>query len=97
MESLTFGVKFVALSIASELVISLHYKVRMFSIPIKIPVNVLCDNEVALKKSMFVDVALKKKHSYICFYRLQEYVASDILIVHKVGTDYNLSIFLQKK
>ena len=45
VESSTFGSEFVALRIATELITSFRYKLRMFGIPLDGPVNVLCNNE----------------------------------------------------
>lgn len=45
VESSTFGSEFVALRVASEMILSVRYKLRMFSIPIDGPANVFCDNE----------------------------------------------------
>jgi hypothetical protein len=96
VESSTFGSEFVALRIASELIISLRYKLRMFGIPVDGPANVFCDNESVYKNSAFAESTLKKKHNSICFHRIRECVASGILVVHKVDTHYNLSDILTK-
>ena len=45
VESSTFGSEFVALQIATELITSFWYKLRMFGIPLDGPTNVFCDNE----------------------------------------------------
>ena len=96
VESSTFGSEFVALRIASELIVSLRYKLRMFGIPVEGPANVFCDNEAVYKNTAFAESTLKKKHNSICFHRVRECVASGILIVHKVGTHFNLSDILTK-
>ena len=41
----TFGSEFVALQVASELILSLRYKLWMFGIPILGHADVFCDNE----------------------------------------------------
>jgi hypothetical protein len=48
VESSTFGSEFVALRIATELIISLRYKLRMMGIPIHTPCITFCDNETAI-------------------------------------------------
>ena len=63
VEFSTFGSEFVALRIASELTISLRYKLRMFDIPINGPAQVFCDNEAVYKNSAFAHSTLKKKHN----------------------------------
>ena len=45
VESSTFGDKFVALWIATKLLLSLCYDLRMFGIPVNEPTNVFFDNE----------------------------------------------------
>ena len=96
VESSTFGSEFVALRIASELIISLRYKLRMFGIPIISPANVFCDNEAVYKNASFAESRLGKKHNSICFHRVRECVASGIMVVHKVDTKFNLSDILTK-
>ena len=96
IESSTFGAEFVALRIASELVSSLRYKLRMFGIPIDGPANVFCDNQSVYKNATFAESQLKKKHLSICYHRVRECVASGIMVQHKVGTDYNLADILTK-
>ena len=95
-EASTFGAEFVALRVATELIISLRYKLRMFGIEVTGPANVFCDNEAVYKNVAFADSTLKKKHNSICFHRVRECVAAGIMIVHKVGTHFNLSDILTK-
>ena len=57
-ETSTFGSEFVALRIATELVISLRYKLRMFGIPIMGEANMFCDNEAVYKNSSFAESTL---------------------------------------
>ena len=96
VESSTFGAEFVALRIATELIISLRYKLRMFGIPILGHSNVFCDNESVYKNVAFAESTLKKKHNAICFHRVRECVAAGIIVVHKVGSSFNLSDILTK-
>ena len=96
VESSTFGSEFVSLRVASELIISLRYKLRMFGIPIIGPTTVFCDNEAVYKNTTFAESTLKKKHNSICFHRVRECVAAAILAVHKVDSKFNLSDILTK-
>ena len=96
VESSTFGSEFVALRVASELIISLRYKLRMFGIRIIGPATVFCDNESVYKNATFAESTLKKKHNSICFHRVRECVAAAIMVAHKVGSEYNLSDILTK-
>ena len=45
VETSTFGSDFAALKNTVKLVEALHYKLRMFGVPIEGPTNVFCDNE----------------------------------------------------
>ena len=96
VEASTFGAEFVALRVASELITSLRYKLRMLGIPIDGPANVFCDNESVWKNSTFAESTLKKKHLSICFHTIRECVAAGIVIPHKVHTDSNLADMLTK-
>jgi hypothetical protein len=96
VESSTFGSEFVALRVASELIISLRYKLRMFGIPIIGPTTVFCDNEAVYNNATFAESTLKKKHNSICFHRIRECVAAAILVAHKVDSKFNLSDILTK-
>ena len=95
-ESSTFGSEFVALRVGTELISSLRYKLRMFGIHIDGPANVFCDNESVWKNSALAESQLKKKHLSICFHRVRECVASQIIVPHKVHTDSNLADILTK-
>ena len=54
IESSTFGAEFVALWIATEMITSFSYKLRMFGIPLEGPAIVFCDNEaVYLNAAIF--------------------------------------------
>ena len=96
VESSTFGSEFVALRIASEQIISLRYKLRMFGIPIEGPANVFCDNKSVFLNASVAESRLTKKHNSVCFHRVRECVASGILVPFKVDTNYNLSDILTK-
>ena len=68
VETLTFGSEFVALHIPMELIESLHYKLRMFSIPLDRLANVFCDNEAVVKNTTVPASTLKKKHNLIAYH-----------------------------
>ena len=81
---------------ASDLIISMRYKLRMMGIPIEGPAHVFCDNEAVYKNSSIAHSTLKKKHTSICFHRVRECVAAGIQVVHKVDSASNLSDILTK-
>ena len=96
VESSTFGSEFVALRLATEQVISIRYKIRMFGIPIKGATNIFCDNEAVFKNASIAESRLKKKHNSVCFHRVRESVASGISNIFKVDTLFNLADILTK-
>ena len=96
VESSTFGSEFVALRIATEQIISLKYKLRMFGVKVDGYANVFCDNESVFKNATLAESRLKKKHNSICFHRVRESVAASIMMPFKVGTDFNLADILTK-
>ena len=96
MEISKFGSEFVALKVASEIIISLCSKLRIFVIPILVRADVFCGNEDVYKNTAFADYKFKKKHNSIFFHHVRECVAAGIMIVHKVHTNYNLVDILTK-
>ena len=65
VETSTFGSEFIAMRTAVEHLEALHYKLRMFGIPIEGPTNVFCDNEAVFKNTTIPESSLKKKHNSI--------------------------------
>ena len=96
VESSTFGSEFVALRLATEMIISMRYKLRMFGVPIDGPANVFCDNEAVYKSASIPDATLKKKHNAICFHKVRETIAAGIIIIHWEQSDSNLADILTK-
>jgi hypothetical protein len=79
VESSTFGSEFVALRTAVELIIGLRYKLRMFGVPINGPANVFCDNQGVVHNSTTPESTLAKKHNAICYHRVREAAAAEIV------------------
>jgi hypothetical protein len=96
IETSTFSSELVALRIASEMVTSLRYKLRMFGVELDGPANIFCDNESAYKSVSNADSRLKKKHNSICYHKVRECVAAGILTVMKEDTNTNLADILTK-
>ena len=63
VKSSTFGAEFEALWIATELISTLRYKLRMFGIPVNEPANVFYNNEAVYKNFAFAKSQLKRKLS----------------------------------
>ena len=47
---------------ATDLIFSLRYKLRMIGVPIEGPANILCDNESVYRNASFAESQLKKKN-----------------------------------
>ena len=86
VEISTFGSEFVALCIATDLIVSLRYKLSMLGMPVDGPAHLFCDNESVWKK----------KHNSICFHRVRECVASGLFFPFKFDSRHNLSDILTK-
>ena len=96
VETSTFGSEFVAMKIATELIIGLRYKLRMMGIPIDGPASVFCDSQSVVVNSSIPESTLKKKHVSICYHRVREAVAAGITQICKEHTDTNLADILTK-
>lgn len=96
METSTFGSELVACRICKELIVGLHYKLRMFGIPIDGPANVFCDNRGVVKNLSIPESTLMKKHNAINYHAVREAAAARILRVGKEDTATNLSDMLTK-
>jgi hypothetical protein len=63
LETSTFGSEFVALRVAVEMLEALHYKLRMFDVPLDGPANDFCDNQsVVLNSTLPSSNRLVLKH-----------------------------------
>ena len=87
----TFGSDFITMKTAVEQIESLHYKLRMFGIPVEDPMNIFCDNGSVFKNRTIPDLTLKKKHTSICYHQSREAVASGAMWVAKEGMATNLA------
>ncbi len=97
VESSTYGSEICALKTATELIIALRYKLRMFGIPIcDGPANVFCDNEAVYKSTSIADSRLKKKSLSIAYHKIREAVAAGIEMIFKEPSDTNLADILTK-
>jgi len=96
VESSSFGSEFVALRIATEMIESLRYKLRMFGVPVDGPARVLCDNKSVVTNSSIPSSMLNKKHNSICYHRVRECQANGTLIVGWIQTNYNQADLLTK-
>jgi hypothetical protein len=96
VEAATFGSEMVALWICKEFIVAMHYKLRMFGIPIEGPANVFCDNCGVVKNKSMLESMLMKKHNAINYHAVREEVAVGILRVGKEDGEMNLADLLTK-
>ncbi len=96
VETSTFGSEFVAMKIATELIESLRYKLRMMGVPINGPANVFCDNDAIVTNSTIPTSTLKQKHNAIAYHKVREAVAPGTIRIAKEHTDSNLADCLTK-
>eukprot|EP00978_Attheya_sp_CCMP212_P025677 scaffold83054_cov28-Attheya_sp.AAC.2 len=96
VEAATYGSEFVAARILVELAEGLLYKLRMFGIPVELPINIFCDNRSVVNSSTRLEARLTKKHLGICFHQVREACANGIARVGKEDGLTNLSDLLTK-
>jgi hypothetical protein len=96
VESSTFGSEFVAMRIATDLIESLRYKLRMLGVPIDGPTNVLTDNLAVVQNSTIPSSTIKKKHNSICYHRVREAVAAGMIRIAHVPSTENLADMFTK-
>ena len=96
VESSTFGSEIIAMKQATDMVEALLYKLRMFGVPIKSEVRVLCDNESVVKTGTNPEARLAKKHNSIAFHRIRECVASRMILIYHEKGESNLADILTK-
>ena len=85
-----------ALKNAIELIEVLHYKLRMFGVPIEGPTNIFCDNEAFYKNFSIPESTSRKKHHSIAYHRNREAVAAMTCRIAKKNTKTNLSDLFTK-
>jgi hypothetical protein len=91
VECSTFGSEFVALHIAVKQMEALRYKLRMFGVPIDGPAD-----QSVVDSSSLPQRTLQKKHNAICFHKVLESVAVDVIRVAKIDGTENWRICSRK-
>jgi hypothetical protein len=96
VESSTYGSEFVAMRIATELIIALRNDLRLLGIPIVGSANVFCDNQSVVLNSTLPSSMLKKRHNSISYHKVRESIAAQIMRVAKEPGNSNLADILTK-
>ena len=60
------------LSIATELVEALRYKLRWFGVRMDGPASIFCDNKVVVTNASVPTSMLNKQHNEICYHQVRE-------------------------
>jgi len=82
--------------IATDLIVSLRYKLRMFGVPLFGPANVFCDNQGVVNNTTLPESVLSKKHNQICYHRVCEEVTAGIIRIAKEDSSTNLADLFTK-
>jgi hypothetical protein len=96
VEASSFGSELVALRIATEMIVALRYKLRMFGVPVDGPTDVFCDNKSVVTNTSVPTSTLSKKHNSICYHLVREAQAASIVRVAWISGDYNQADILTK-
>ena len=95
-KTLTFGLDFVVMKTAVEIIKGLRYKICMMGVEVDGPMNVLCENKSAVKNPTQPESTLKKKHNAIAYHRPLEAQVSNIFRITWEQGETNLSDILKK-
>jgi hypothetical protein len=96
VESSTYGSEFVAMRIATEMLLVLRNDLRMLGVPLDGPADLFCDNMGVILSSTIASSVLKKKHNAVAFHKVRETIASDAMRVSHENTHANLADILSK-
>ena len=96
VEGSTYGSEFIAMRIATEMIIALRNDLRMLGIPLVGPASLFWDNQSVVINSTVPSSMLKKKHNSICYHKVRESIAAGILRIAKEPTETNLADILTK-
>ena len=91
VECSSFGSEYVALIIAPELIEALRYKLRTFGIPINGACDVFCGNKLVVTNSSVSSSALNKRHNVICYHKVKEDQADEIIRVGWIEGKLNIT------
>ena len=72
VELSSFESELINLRIATKIVGLLRYKLITFGIPIDVPAEVFCDNQLVVKNSSIPTSILKKRYNAIFYHRVRE-------------------------
>ena len=80
-----------------EKINALRFKLRMFGVPVDESTKVLCDNASVVKNSSILASTFNNKHSSITYHSVIWNVASGLIQVSWIYTNYNLADAMTKR
>ena len=96
VETSTYGSELVSGRLATEMSMEMRYKLRMLGVPIDGAVTMYGDNMGVIQSTSVPSSVLKKKHNSIAWHQLREDVASGVVDLIHVRSEWNLSDALTK-
>ena len=96
IESSTFALELCEMKESVDMVGSLRYKLRVFSVPIERLANIYCENKVVYNNAAILESTLKMKHHLICYNQCQDSLFAGYIRVGNKFTENNLDYFSQR-
>eukprot|EP00957_Ditylum_brightwellii_P136358 10399500-Ditylum_brightwellii.AAC.1 len=96
VETSTFGAEFIVGHTCLEAVEDLHFKLRVFGIPIDGPAHAMYNNSSVVNSDQHPESTLNKKHLSICLHMIRETCVAGIIYVGKIESKKSLSDFFTK-
>ena len=88
VETATYGSEFISARIATDKIIETRYMLRMLGVPMEGPSYMFGDNLAVVNSASIPDDTLKKRHNALCYHRVREAIAADIVkFIHIEGKD----------
>jgi hypothetical protein len=96
VETSSYGSELVATRLATELVKSLRYKLRMLGVPIDGPTPMYCDNMAVVLNTTVPLSQLKKNHNAIAYHRFREAIVARMIALSHIPSTDNIADVLTK-
>ena len=96
MEASSFGSEYIALRICTEMIEALRYKLRCFGVPVQGSSDILCYNQSVVTNSSVPTSVLNKRHNAICYHRVREAQAADMIRVGWIEGEKNVADIFTK-
>ena len=89
VETATYGSEFVAARIAVDQIEDTRNTFRYLGVPVKGKTHLFGDNSSVITSSTLPQSALRKRHSILCYHRVREAVASNMLTFTFMPGEHN--------